>query len=415
MARWNRTGTATVTNGSANVTGTTTAWLTSAKPGDHVTFDAGVTWYEIATVTSNTAMTLGTNFTGTSGAKSGASGLFAIANTSPAWSRAGDLAYLHAQHIEKLTIMPPVIGAPDAGKFLVVNGGGTAFDLATPGVGPAPAVADANKYVVVNGAGSGLVYATRREILTASRTYFVRTDGNNANTGLTNSAGGAFATIQQALNTVATLDLSIYNVTIQLGIPGTYSGACVVQAPFVGSGVVTILGSTSAPQDYVMSHTGICVEARTGGAIRVSGVRLTSSGSSGIYAQLDGFVQITGAVEFGPCAAAGMVAETGGIVSVAVSYTIAGGGQNHMRARSGGLVRNTAPTITLTGTPAFAWQFAYADRNGLIESFGNTFSGSATGSRYSALNGSGIFVNGGGASYFPGSSAGSATSPGWYA
>lgn len=70
--------------------------------------------------------------------------------------------------------------------------------------------------------------------------------------------------------------------------------------------------------------------------------------------------------------------------------------------------------MTETGTPAFV-NFAASLTGGEVESFGTTWTGSATGSRYTAtLNGI-INTFGAGATYFPGDSAGSTATGGQYA
>ena len=82
------------------------------------------------------------------------------------------------------------------------------------------------------------VAVSSKEVLTANRTYYVLTTGSDSNTGLANTSGGAFLTIQKAIDTVGSLDLSIYNVTIQVGA-GTYTQNLVLKT-IIGAGLVTL-------------------------------------------------------------------------------------------------------------------------------------------------------------------------------
>jgi hypothetical protein len=251
-----------------------------------------------------------------------------------------------------------------------------------------------------------------REQLTANRIYYVRTDGSDGNNGLVNSSGGAFLTIQKAIDTVAALDLSIFNVTIQVA-DGTYGGAVLVSAPWVGSGTVTLQGNTSTPANALLS-TGAsdAITVASGGTLTVTGFKLTNSGSFLLHAS-SGAIRFS-LLTFGTCGSQQLRATDGGRIGAIGNYTIDGGSGNHWSAVSNSIFRVQARTITLTGTPAFSAAFANADLGSTVLVNGNTFSGAATGARYSATNNAVISSGGAGATYLPGNAAGSTGGGGQY-
>jgi hypothetical protein len=251
-----------------------------------------------------------------------------------------------------------------------------------------------------------------REQLTANRIYYVRTDGSDGNNGLANSSGGAFLTIQKAIDAVAALDLSIYNVTVQVG-DGTYSGGVVVSAPWVGSGTVTLQGNTSTSANALLS-TGAndCVVVLSGGTLIVTGFKLTNSGAFLLHAS-SGSIRFS-LLTFGTCGSQQVRATDGGRIMAIGNYSIDGGAGNHWSALGNSIVRVQSKTVTLTGTPAFSLAFANADLSSTVLVNGNSFSGSAAGARYSATNNAVISSGGAGATYLPGNAAGSTGSGGQY-
>src|SRR5882757_9665847 len=82
-----------------------------------------------------------------------------------------------------------------------------------------------------------LVGKTRiREILTADRPYFVRTDGSDSNTGLVNSSGGAKLTFLGAYNDINNLiDFAGFTVTISMQNTA-WAAQCAIFVPWVGGG-----------------------------------------------------------------------------------------------------------------------------------------------------------------------------------
>ena len=251
-----------------------------------------------------------------------------------------------------------------------------------------------------------------REQLAANRIYYVRTDGSNSNNGLVNSGGGAFLTIQKAIDTVAALDLSIFNVTIQVA-DGTYAGAIVVSGPWIGSGTVTLQGNTSTPANALLS-TGAsdAITVFSGATLTITGFRLTNSGSFLLHAS-SGSIRYS-LLTFGSCGSQQVRATDGGRITAIGNCAIDGGASNHWSAVGNSGIRVQSRTITLTGTPAFSAAFANADLGSTVLVNGNTFSGAATGSRYSATNNAVISSAGAGATYLPGNAAGSTGTGGQY-
>lgn len=106
---------------------------------------------------------------------------------------------------------------------------------------------------IKNNLGNSFIIASKnnlqfkREVLTANRTYYVSLTGNDSNNGLT--TGTPFLTIQHTIDIVASLDMSIFSITIDLWLAtgiGTivYDEQIVLKDP-VGAGNVTITGNTS--------------------------------------------------------------------------------------------------------------------------------------------------------------------------
>jgi uncharacterized protein DUF2793 len=258
-----------------------------------------------------------------------------------------------------------------------------------------------------------------REILTANRTYYVRTDGSDSNTGTVNSSGGAFLTIQKAIDTiVANLDTAGYTVTIQAG-NGTYTGSVSFSKQWVGSGNIVLTGENT---------TGTILSPASGSTLSTSGVipssitvqkmKLTNANSS--YCLLHnavGKLTIGANIEFG--AAAGgyhiSLGTPGSYLLAASGYTISGGAYAHLFVSSGGaFAQIEGSTVTLTGTPAFSGPFLWMSSGGNVR-ITTTFSGSATGMRYLLANNAVALGIGAGTSYLPGNSAGSASAGAQYA
>jgi len=261
-----------------------------------------------------------------------------------------------------------------------------------------------------------------RELLTAARNYYVRTDGSDSNTGLANSAGSAFLTIQKAVDTAAAFDNNNFDITIMVG-SGTYAAGFVLRE-HVGGGTIHVRGVNADQTSTVISVTnGSCIQGTETrfSKYKASYLKLQTTGSSGYPILLEGgknYLTID-QINFGAAGRTHIYVASGSLLNArAATYTISGAVDSgwHVECVDQATFLGLLCNVTLTGTPSFgSGGYARAARNSLAQFHASTFTGSATGQRYSTDTGSGIFVNGAGASYLPGSTAGSATTPGWYA
>jgi len=106
-----------------------------------------------------------------------------------------------------------------------------------------------------------------------------------------------------------------------------------------------------------------------------------------------------------------MIANTNSTINITASYSSSGGGASHFGTQGfSQIIVNSTIAITISGTPAYTIGFCNVTNGGggfTIESSGNvTFVGSATGPKFNISAGAIINTNGAGASFFPGSSAG---------
>ena len=258
-----------------------------------------------------------------------------------------------------------------------------------------------------SGAGGG------REVLSANRTYYVRTDGSDSNDGLADTSGGAFVTIAKALSSIAALDLNGYVATAKIG-DGTRTVAIVL--PKLIGGTAVLEGNTTTPANCVVSTTSAdAITCRGAAGWTVKGFKVTTA-TSGIGIVATEFCRLNILnIDFGACTTAHLYTDGGGSIYASGAYSITASSPIHAYITASGSFLASTITVTLTGTPAFSNAFVVCSSVASVTAYSITYSGSATGKRYDASLNSVINTFGGGASYFPGNASGTTATGGQYA
>lgn len=233
---------------------------------------------------------------------------------------------------------------------------------------------------------------------------YVRADGNDANGGFANSAGGALASVEAALSLAARFAAGV-TVFVHVGA-GSFAGGG--SAIFSGECDTVIVGAG------VGSTTINGIKAVDGGRLEISNCRI---GNDGIQCFGSGSYVNGSDLEFSGAGAWEHVsAWDGGVVQLGdYSVSAISSGGDHIFIGDSARVVLTGIVTVLDDLTIGAWigadgPFAYCDARCSF-SLGAF---SVTGPRYRATQGSIIQTGGSGAGFLPGSTAGSVASGGQY-
>jgi hypothetical protein len=246
--------------------------------------------------------------------------------------------------------------------------------------------------------------------------------GNDANDGLAAGDGNARATLQSMFNEIfAAVDFSGNQATINLAAGTTETGGVHFSAHALvggqGGAALKIDGGAGAT---ISTTSTSALGFFEGVKVQISNLTLiTTTGGDCVTAGLGGSVEVLTGVTFGACAGSHMNANgAGAVILLTSNYTVSGNATTaHIIATGGGQVNvNGITGVTVSANITVAYfvltsNFCGANLAGITYTLGGH---TVTGKRYEADNFSMINSGGGGATYFPGSVAGTTSGGGTY-
>lgn len=263
--------------------------------------------------------------------------------------------------------------------------------------------------------------AEQIEILLSSRTYYVRLDGSDGNTGLVDSASGAFLTIQKAVDIIGEININNQSCIVSLGT-GTFTGN--VSLPLlIGPGTAYIQGMGVANTTIaIVPDSQNCVAGLAPGVWNISNLSLSASGLFGAciaaYATQNVINIYTTVLQVNATAGYHLLAQTGGYINVEGTHTVASSAAYCLYALdSHSYIDSSGVTFNYINSPAFAISNFGASVLSEIRCNGMTFNGSATvtGQRFKAeANGVIWSATSANPTYIPGSVDGTTSTGGQY-
>jgi hypothetical protein len=250
--------------------------------------------------------------------------------------------------------------------------------------------------------------------LGANKTWYVRTDGNDANDGSANDAAHAFKTANYALKYASeNYNFGAHTATVRL-LPGIYDEDLALPRYNASTGALQILGSgkdTTQVRSVYCSGPGLGTLYINSLSIRFGGVVTPGSlnwqgirGSSGTTVDISD-VGIDATTDEGVSRATLRI--LGGEIKIRHNCAFTGKTSTFFNIDGGRveLVNDIEINGSVTDAACVAsssGKFTVSASNGVYP----VITGSVTGKRYRVADYSSVYTHGGGANYFPGSAAG---------
>lgn len=164
--------------------------------------------------------------------------------------------------------------------------------------------------------------------LQADLALYVRTDGNDANSGLSNTAAGAFQTLEGAYNALRSrYNANGFSVTLQFGLAGTYAGLAHNSWP----GKIVISGDPANRANYILTgaprrspSTSIYTDS-SGGGLQLTGVKLKALASANrLFQTAGGFTNLISCDWETVGGASMIIGESGGRVVMTGTHNFSG-------------------------------------------------------------------------------------------
>ena len=215
------------------------------------------------------------------------------------------------------------------------------------------------------------------------RTFYVRTDGSDSNTGLYNTSAGAFLTIQKAVDAAYSIDARGSVIQIMVA-DGTYGGSVRIYGRLVGGFDDTdqpfrIIGNEANPAAVVISPLNAdAFRVGDKATVLLAGVSIgTNTNGNGIYASNYAFVQHRNC-RFITCAGEMILTTSHAFVQAIGSTTVAGNAVSFIHATNKSIVSFSGRTLTYVGSPTFS-TYLYGLNSSLVDLSSTTIVGKGAG------------------------------------